>query len=269
MSQQINLYDPALLKKRELLTATHLAATALVLLVGMGGWGASIRGQLAALEAESQSVSPKVKSLQDLKASLDQQLATVKPDPRLEAALASARTVLGLRGEIVAVLKKGVGSESLGFAEYLRGFARQSHSGLWLTSFNIGENGANMEIHGRMTDPALLPDYIRRLNSEKAFKGRAFASLTISSGKAAQSEGAAAAAPAPASPAATAAGRAAFHEFVLIPSLGPADGGRRPTEGSATNSPDKLASATMDDVLPPEVSRALGEAGRKALEPKR
>ena len=259
MSQQINLYDPALRRRRELLTAGNLALTALALLLAMGGWGASVRSQVAALEAENQGVSPRVSALQDQKNAIDKQLATDKPDPRLEAELASARALAGLRGEIVAALKKGVGSESMGFAEYLRGLARQSQGNLWLTGFSVGEAGSAMEIRGRMTDPVLLPEYIRRLNAEKAFKGRSFSALNISAGSPAPASGGeAGAAPA-------VAGRAPFHEFVLIPALDPVGGGASPAADAATQ-PAKVALA---DLLPPEAARALGGAGGKAQEAKR
>lgn len=229
MSQQINLYDPALLKKRELLSLANLVGTALVLLLAMGGWGASARMQLAALEGESRTLAPQVKALQEQMTIFGKQLADAKPDPRIEADLAASRALLALRGEIVGALRKGVGAESTSFAEYLRGLARQTPAGLWLTGFAIGESGAAMEIRGRMTDPALLPEYIRRLNGEPAFQGRAFAALKVAAGKAeapAPSAGAAAA-PAPAS-----TGPAPFHEFTLIPvrAAAPADAAAKPED---------------------------------------
>lgn len=226
MSQQINLFDAALLRQRELLTITNLAALALALLVAVGGWGALARSQLAAADAEAKSLAPQVKALQDQIVAVGKQLADIKPDARLEAELASARALLVLRSDIVAALKKGLGEDSASFAEYLRGFARQTVSGLWLTGFVIGEGGA-MEIRGRMTDPALLPEYIRRLNSEKAFQGRAFAALKVSAGKAVADAPAAGQTPA----AAPASAAAPYHEFVLTPVPGPADAGPGAQEG--------------------------------------
>jgi hypothetical protein len=40
-----------------------------------------------------------------------------------------------------------------------------------------------MEISGRMTDPTLLPEFIRRLNAEAAFFGRSFAALQVNAAK--------------------------------------------------------------------------------------
>lgn len=240
MSQQINLYDPALLKKRELLTVTNVAVLSVILLLAVGGWGFSARMQMAKLVTESQDLGPKVKSLQEQLIEVGKQLASARPDPRLEAELTSSRNTLALRGEIIAALKKGVGGGAAGYGEYLRGLARQSPSGLWLTGFRVGENGTAMEIHGRMLDPALLPEYIRRLSSEPAFKGRAFATLKVSTPAAATATGQAGAAVTPAV-------TAPFLEFMLIP-----ERSNIPTELAANNAPIKLA-----DLLPPEAARAL------------
>lgn len=246
MSQQINLYDSALLRKRELLTAANVAGTALVLMLAMGGWGASLRAQIAQLEGESLSVASVAKGVVDQLNATARQLSEVKPDQQLVAALTSAQTLLGLRSEVVAVLKKGIGADSTSFAEYLRGFARQTPNGLWLTGFTIGEGGATMEIRGRMTDPALLPLYIQRLNGEKAFKGRGFAALSVSAGKT-EAPRQAADVPAPGAKPAGAA-RTPFLEFVLTPSAAVAP----PAPASTSREPQKLA-----DLLPADAAKAL------------
>ena len=206
MSQQINLYDPALLRKRELLTAVNLAAAAGALLLLLGVWGALARAHLGTLEGESEKLAPQVKALQDRMIAMGKQLAELKPNPQLEAELASARDLLVLRSALVTVLKKGVGDEAVGFSEYLRGFARQTPSGLWLAGFAISDSGTTMEIRGRMTDPALLPEYIHRLDGEPAFKGHTFAALKIAAGKLEAPDQAPPAAPTPTPPAAPSPG---------------------------------------------------------------
>lgn len=252
MSQQINLYDPALLRKREWLTATNLAVVAGALLLLVGGWGAAVRMQLAKIEAESRELTPLVKGMQEELVALGKQIAAARPDPKLETELAASRERLQTRGDILAALEKGVGADSPGFAEYLRGFARQAPKGLWLTGFRIGDGGASMEISGRMTDPALLPEYINRLNNEKAFRGRAFAALKIAAGKSEAPVAGSADAPAAGTANSKGAAPAAapFLEFTLIPAQGPAPAGA-PLSQEAKD-PRKLA-----DIVPPEAARAL------------
>lgn len=234
MSQQINLYDPALLRKREWLTATNIAAASGALLLVLGLWGGVARSRLAALEGESRALAPQVQALQLQKEVLTAQLNAMKPNQQLEDELTNTRALLDLHKRQVSELKRGIGTESSGFGEYLRGIARQTPSGLWLTGFAIGDGGSSMEIRGRMLEPALLPEYIHRLDGEPVFKGREFSALKLSAGKldAAGEAAAPAAGQAPAAAAAPAAsGAPPFYDFMLapMPASAPeaAAGGRR------------------------------------------
>lgn len=179
MSAQINLYHPRFLKQRELLTLANLAIVAVLLLsllAALAGWAAqdAVQKKAAAAAAEAQ-----LKSAKEQVAEATKLLALRKPSPQLLAELEGAEAVLRRRSEIVRLLESGAVGSTGGFAEYLRGFARRVPEGLWLTGFSIGPDGSDMEIRGRMLNPAALPEYIRRLGAEKAFQGRSFAALTL------------------------------------------------------------------------------------------
>lgn len=217
MSQQINLYDAALLPRQELLTAPRLALVAGLMLLLLGAWGGWLRMELARAENEAATVGQELKQLQDQSTALAREIGSRKPDPRLEQELAAARLLVDVRAEVLRVLQKGLGPEAMGFSEYLRGLSRQATTGLWLTAFSVADSGAAMEIQGRVLDPALLPEYIRRLNGEKAFQGRGFAALRMAAGSPPAATGAAAPAP-------VMDGRLPlFHEFVLVPAKAEAD----------------------------------------------
>lgn len=218
MAQQINLYDPSLERQRDWLALGNVVAVALLLAVAVGLLGAWARQDLPALAAQAAANDAQLKSLRDQITTLGQQAASRKADPRVEQELGATRLLLAARTEVLAVLKQRLGPDADSFADYLRGFARQSVAGLWLTGFSFDAASGGMEIRGRTTDPALLPEYIRRLNKEQAFQGRAFAALKLAEGKIEARPDAAAvpAAPAPA-PRPVAAGRAPFHEFILTP----------------------------------------------------
>lgn len=214
MSQQINLFNPALLKKREWLTATTLALGVVATLVCVVLWGLWARAQVHRLEQEAAPLAQQLQSTQEQLTSLAKTMSDRKPDPRLEHELKTAQGALLARQAVAGVLEKGLGAQAVGFAEYLRGFARQATAGVWLTGFTVEADGAGMEIRGRTTDPALLPSYIRRLSDEKAFRGRSFAALKMQEG-----------ALAPATPQTATVGtqgvparaNSGFHEFALVP----------------------------------------------------
>ncbi|MDP2809824.1 MAG: PilN domain-containing protein [Rhodocyclaceae bacterium] len=179
MSAQINLYHPRFLKQRDLLALGNVALAAVALytvLVAVGGWAwydAATRKE-AANAAEAQ-----LKLAREQMDAATKAAAIRKPSPQLTAEVDNAEGLLRRRGEIASLLESGAIGSTGGFADYLRGFARQAPEGLWLTGFKIGSGGNDMEISGSMLNSAALPDYIRRLGAEKAFQGRNFAALTM------------------------------------------------------------------------------------------
>lgn len=219
MAQQINFYDVRLERRRDWLALHYVAglAAGLALLVGVSGYLA--RMDLPALAEQASASESQLKAARDQVAALSARAANRKPDPRLEQELAASRTLLDARSEVLATLRRSLGPDAHAFADYLRGLARQSVSGLWLTGFSIaaGGNGrTGMEIRGRTVDPALLPEYIRRLNREAAFQGQTFAALKLEAAKQTAKPGM------PAGNAAAASGGpSAWHEFTLVPTRGP------------------------------------------------
>ncbi|CAB1367605.1 PilN domain-containing protein [Denitratisoma oestradiolicum] len=215
MSQQINLYNPALLKRRELLSAANLAMVTALLLLAMAGASGVVRVKTSRLETEVTVLSTRLKAEQDQMAALGREISGRKPDVRLESELKTVGELLMTRQKAMELLGHSLGPSSVGFAEYLSGLARQTPAGIWLTSFAVAVDGSGMEIRGRTNDPALLPDYIQRLNGEKAFKGRSFAAMQLQAGKAETTGTPGAAVTSP-----------PFHEFALIPRQKLAEEGR-------------------------------------------
>lgn len=227
VARQINLYDPGLQRQRELLSLGNVVAAGVVLAVVVGVAGSWMRQDLPALQAQAAANEGQLKTMRDQIAALGQQVSGRKPDQRIEQELGAARLLLEMRGQVFEVLKHGLGPDADSYAEYLRGLARQAVPGLWLTGFAFDATGGGLEIEGRTVDPALLPEYIRRLNKERAFQGRAFAALRLSEGKLENLPGPAGAsgiAPAPA-PRPVGA-KAPYHEFKLVPEKDAAKAGK-------------------------------------------
>ncbi len=203
MTHHINLYDPALRRQRQWLTATNLLFALALVFVVLFGWGAWARIHAGWLSADAADLDARTKAAREESVALAGQLASRKPDPKLELDIASARELLGVRRNILDVLGKDGKPQAAGYAEYLRGLARQTIGGLWLTGFAVSADGGRMEIRGRMLDAARLPVYIRGLSREPAFLGHSFAALNV----------------AVAEPAAGTTERPPWLEFALIPEL--------------------------------------------------
>lgn len=209
MSHYINLYDPTLLRQRQRLTAANLLLVVVVLAALMFGWGAWARIQASSLATDATALDSQTQAAREESVALGSQLASRKPDPKLELDIVSLNELLGVRQKILDALGQDAATASSGYSDYLRGLARQSVSGLWLTGFSVGTEGKRMEIRGRTLDPALVPEYIHRLNAESAFRNHRFAAMTVTVPPPPPGANAAAVLTAP----------PPFHEFALVPEI--------------------------------------------------
>lgn len=179
MSQNINLFNPAFRKQRQLLTLATVAQVLGVTLAALFGYHYFLQQQAGGLAAELQVAEGLLKSQRGYVEKLKGRAAAPKTDARLDADVARYEGELKLARESMEALKGGAFGNQQGFAEYLRAFSRQSVNGLWLTGFTIAGSG-ELEIHGRTLSPDLVPNYIQRLNREKVLAGRSFARLEMS-----------------------------------------------------------------------------------------
>lgn len=217
MSAQINLYHPRFLRQRDLVTLGNVVLAVLLVYAALAAASAWVWQEAAARREAASAAEAQLKSLTSQIEAATKAAAIRKPSAQLIADLERAEGVLRRRADIARLLEGGVIGSTGGFAEFLRGFARHVPEGLWLTGFTIGAGGNDMEIRGSMLNPGALPEYIRKLGTEKVFQGRNFAALTMS-----RVESAPAARPAGQGagvvPAPTPAPRTV--DFVLMPKLG-------------------------------------------------
>ena len=183
MSQNINLLGPGFRKQRQLLTLATVAQCLFVTLAVLGSYHYYLQQQVNGLTAEYLSADSLLKSQRGYAEKLKGKPAAGKTNGQLDADIARYENELKLAREAMDALKGGGFGNQKGFAEYLRAFSRQSVNGLWLTGFTIAGSG-ELEIHGRMLSPDLLPSYIQRLNREQVLAGRSFARLEMSRPKA-------------------------------------------------------------------------------------
>jgi len=203
MAGQINLYDSGLERQRDWLALDYVAAGTALLASLVVIAGVAVRWDHDALMARSAANEQRLGVERAQMVPEDQDAGERRVDPLIEQEVARQRAQLVLHEKVLAALRGSAGGEDrVAYAEYMRGLARQSMDGLWLTGFRLAESGGGFEIHGRTLDPALLPGYIRKLNREPAFQGRAFAALKIEA-VASASDGAVSLPP--------------HHEFALIP----------------------------------------------------
>jgi hypothetical protein len=179
VTQQINLYNPALLPQVD-------AFSGRVVLLALGGilllsllaytWSAWDAARLAGQQQQQQG---ELGALQSDITRLAQESARHKPSPQLTAELQSIEALLAGRNEVMTVLKGGSLGDTKGVSEYFRAFARETVDGLWLTGFSIVGAGHEISIEGRALRAELVPGYIGKLRREDVLRGHGFGTLNV------------------------------------------------------------------------------------------
>jgi hypothetical protein len=179
LSQQINLFNPIFLKQEQVFSSAAMARALLLLVAGTLALAAHGNRSTKALELEMESGKAQLAQRQARLVSATEQFVPRQMDADLAAQLAAAEVQLKGMQEVGNILQRGEFGNTRGYAEYFKAFARQGVSGLWLTGVAISGAGADIGIHGRALQPALVPGYIGRLAQEPVLRGKTFASLNI------------------------------------------------------------------------------------------
>lgn len=179
MTQQINLYNPALRIRREWLTGKWLLNGIGILAVLLGLYGGAVRWENQKLAEEASRSGAELGQRQAELARLNEELAQRKVDRETEALLLRAEAALQGRERVREALESGALGSSEGFAEFLRAFARQAQDGLWMVALQMAEGGRNITLEGRTQNPDRIPAYIRGLNGEPTLRGRSFEAMNV------------------------------------------------------------------------------------------
>ena len=179
MSQQINLFNPALLKQKELLTPRNLGLAYLALAILGVAWMLSAQQEVSRLMLVRDKAAVELQQVQD---GLKQATAARTPHAPNEALvqeLAQLERKHQAQSKILQVINHGATVASKSLSAYMRGFAGQNVEGLWLTGFSVDPERDAMNVYGRSLDADLLPKYIAMMGKEKVFAGQSFGGLKI------------------------------------------------------------------------------------------
>jgi Fimbrial assembly protein (PilN) len=175
MAQHINLMHAGLARRSEPFSSGHAAVgmVAASVLVALAAFALHLQGRLTAERAANTE-----RDVAALQARIAQVAGTPPPSPATTELQRLRQREAGQR-QMRAAIASGSAGRAQGYAEYFNALARQAQPQLWITGFSLAGDGVALELNGRMADPRVLPDYLRRLNTEPMFKGREFAQLSL------------------------------------------------------------------------------------------
>jgi hypothetical protein len=178
MPQQLNLYARSLCQSQQpnalgtlLLLQGVLLAVALAAGAGLQWHTRQVQGDTLQLAVQT-----------DTRRSSLQEGSTSRAEQQQRDQLQRLRDRDAAVQRLQGLLANGSAGRREGYVDYLEALARQAHPAVWITGLTLQGSDDAIEIRGRMTDPAVLPDYLRSLQSEPRFKGRPFAALQIRRG---------------------------------------------------------------------------------------
>jgi hypothetical protein len=179
MSQQINLFNPIFLhQKRYFSIVTMLQALALIVLGTLLMYGYA-QYQVDQLKDESTDTARRLTDDQNRLSRYTVEYSPQQANQALQDELNATEAALAAQQNVINTLKGGKLGNTRGYSEYMRAFARQTVTGLWLTGFAITGDGAQMILSGGVLRPELLPQYVGRLNHEGIMRGKTFSSLQM------------------------------------------------------------------------------------------
>ena len=175
MSQQINLANPQLLKKRyvfglrEMLVGTGLA------LAGALIWAGYLHYQASGLEAQAVQLETEQATAQ---AELDEMNARAQRvvSPQLLAKIKDTQLQVAQRETLLDALGGTIEHTATGFSPRLRALAFASTDGVWLNGFSLSASG--VQLKGAAFNAGLLTSYIEQLGKQAPFAGLKFSGMT-------------------------------------------------------------------------------------------
>lgn len=177
--QQVDLYHPTLRQPRVTLSALNSLRLVLFALAALVGWyamGEQSHEQLASQLAELQQRTTQLNEQQTaLEATLAPRTRAVDMEQEKLGLLAERETRLALLGR----LRSEANSHASPLSSYFEGLSRGVPAGLWLESIDINPSSGDIALSGQASDPAQLPQLIRQLGDQPAFRGAVFNVATL------------------------------------------------------------------------------------------
>ncbi len=175
MSQQINLINPLLLKKRHVFGLREIALGLGLILILALGWAGFLHYRTGQIEARVALLGAQQQAAQE---QLDRlTAAATRPasallNERIKATQARLKERETLLGALGGTLEK----TSAGFSPRLRALAQSAIQGVWLDGFTLSSD--YVELKGSALNAGLLTAYLERLGKQAPFAGMKFSGLS-------------------------------------------------------------------------------------------
>lgn len=179
MMQQVNLYQPAVRKRWKLFSIQMTLSIALAMLVLlMAVYYSGYRNQqeiVVNLQKTKLQEEAQLARMAELQTKLHPKSQSQQMEQKLDLLKAERQQ----KYRVLNHLQDQRISNTAGFSTYFEALAKQRMPELWLTRIRVHDGGEQMLLDGSALQADLVPEYLQRLATEAAYKGRVFQTFTI------------------------------------------------------------------------------------------
>jgi Tfp pilus assembly protein PilN len=176
MLQTINLYHAALEPPPERFTARQT-------LWGLGALLAVLTAALGLVQWRTQQAQAEAAALAQASVARREALTAVsraaQPDEAMTRELQQLRQREAGERRLRSAIDTGEAGAGDGFSPELLALARRAQAQVWITGLLLNRADNSLELRGRTTAAARLPDYLQSLQDEPTLKGRPFAQMVV------------------------------------------------------------------------------------------
>jgi len=179
MIQQINLYQPSVLEKKQPLSPSMLLGFFSLGVVLLAGYYAFVAWQTAGIESRLQAMEGRQSALLAQLTAL-QQVPAGQKSPLLQREVDTLTQSLAAKQPLLELFKTPADKGNTGFSPYLEGLSRRTPSDLWLSRIVIAPAPGRSALEGSALEAETVPVFLQALREEPAFSGMSFANFTLS-----------------------------------------------------------------------------------------
>lgn len=179
MSQQINLFNPGLVKVKDKLSLRNVGLIYVTILALLSLYQSHLESGLTEANAEYEKVHAE---LADAQKALNELSGTFKAPVNSqedEKLLSQLQQSYKNQANIIEIFKLTQSGEQAHIADYMRGLAHRSVENVWLTGMKLEPFKKNVTLRGTSLSAELVPVYMQELGKEPVFSGQLFGGLKL------------------------------------------------------------------------------------------
>ncbi|MEH6448580.1 MAG: PilN domain-containing protein [Oleispira sp.] len=188
VKQQVNLYLPRfkpaqLSAAMKLLIKSMLAVFAILLVASI-----LLASTRLILQSQLDQAQQGQQILNDELSAVLSKIPNMTIDKALQERIEREKQLLGKQNRVISFLRQDSINDSTSFTPLVEQLSQQAVKGVWLSKFEIINQGKDIQLFGFAQSPDKVSKYLTMLGNQEAYQGRVFKQIQVKRGERAWSE---------------------------------------------------------------------------------